>query len=628
MEDGVLLAPAPYSAPAAYYFPMMARISGVEVFKGPAAIRYGPNTIGGAINLQTRPMPENYTGFTDLSGGQENTFRAHVYGGGGFRFFTFLLEGVHLQTGGFKELDGDGTDGTTGFTKSEALMRTRFQTDLKAINYHQFDIRFGYGLEKSNETYLGLTDQDFAGNPYRRYRASALGLMQWNRMQIRVDYLFAHRKLVDFKFTAYRHDLSRDWRKLNGFRDARSLESILKNPAGQSAVFYDILKGKEDTTNNLQNLLIGTNARSFVSQGAQLLGHLWLSTGIVEHEIEVGLRYHNDHINRDHTSQDYAMKGGSLLRTSSAIETTTKNRGLTHALAGYLHDQLTIWNILIAPGIRIEHVRTEFTNYMTNASQNNHNTAILPGIGIHYQPLNWLALLAGVHKGFSPVAPGQTKEIKPEQSVNYEGGGRISYKKSKLELIGYYSDYSNLTGECTFSAGCSEAELNRQFNAGRVHVYGLEASIEQKIFLPLGVEFLLKALYTLTLSRFQTNFTSSNPQFGSVQAGDELPYVPKHQGTLLSRFVWQKLSFDISASYFGEMRNVTGQGEITKADLIEDYIVMDLAVAFEPIANGYAYITVKNLLNSTYMISKRPFGARPGRPLQITGGFKYLFEST
>jgi Fe(3+) dicitrate transport protein len=35
MEDGVLFGPAPYSAPAAYYFPLMTRMVQVRAVKGP-----------------------------------------------------------------------------------------------------------------------------------------------------------------------------------------------------------------------------------------------------------------------------------------------------------------------------------------------------------------------------------------------------------------------------------------------------------------------------------------------------------------------------------------------------------------------------------------------------------------
>ena len=69
MEDGVLMAPAPYAASAAYYFPSVGRMSGVEVVKGSSQIQYGPYTTGGAINFLSSPIPDQLLAFANLRQG-------------------------------------------------------------------------------------------------------------------------------------------------------------------------------------------------------------------------------------------------------------------------------------------------------------------------------------------------------------------------------------------------------------------------------------------------------------------------------------------------------------------------------------------------------------------------------
>ena len=112
MEDGVLIAPAPYAAPAAYYFPVTGRMKAVEVRKGSSQIKYGPRTNGGALNLVSRDIPSRFEVNGSL-GAWVTTRQARLNSWPAIRRarFGWMLQTYQLSTDGFKRLDQGGNTG-------------------------------------------------------------------------------------------------------------------------------------------------------------------------------------------------------------------------------------------------------------------------------------------------------------------------------------------------------------------------------------------------------------------------------------------------------------------------------------------------------------------------------------
>ena len=115
--------------------------------------------------------------------------------------------------------------------------------------------------------------------------------------------------------------------------------------------------------------------------------------------------------------------------------------------------------------------------------------------------------------------------------------------------------------------------------------------------------------------------------FGTVRAGDSLPYVPTHQGNLtlaLGHVYWDIAA---TATYVGAQRDLPGQDIIT-ADanrFIPAYTVLDIAVQAYPTDRLTVYVQGKNILNTAYATSLRPYGLRPGQPLYVESGLKVTF---
>lgn len=604
MEDGVLFGPAPYAAPAAYYFPLTRRLQGVEVYKGPAAIRFGPQTIGGAINLVSAPVPRQTAGSLSVAGGSDAYRRGHLRAGtttdGGTGVFG---EVVHIGTDGFKDLDGGGE---TGFDKTEAVAKLSRQ-----LGGGELTLRVDVATEGSDETYLGLTESDFRADPVRRYRASARDYMGWDRHGVRADY----DTVVwggDLRLTAYDHRFDRAWTKFNNFRDA-DVRDVLANPdTPRNRVFYQHLTGETDTDPNFDgdDLLIGTNDRSFRSSGLQ---GQW-SSRWGAHTVSTGIRLHSDRIRRLHDELAFEMTDGRLVRNDAPRAITADNTARADALAVWATDRIALGRWLIVPGLRIEAVRTEFADRLAGASNDNETVVALPGIGVNFAASDDLTWLAGVHRGFSPASPGLT-DTDPEDAVNVEAGLRWTPSPVSLEVVAFYSDYRNLTAICTFSTGCDDARLGEQANAGRVVVHGTEVTAGWVRPLTRAWSLTVDAGYTYTHGEFREAFESTNPQFGDVEVGFELPYVPEHRANLVAGLQAPRWQADVSVSYLSAMRDTAGEGRIDSTTGSDAHTVIDLAGRVELTRRLALTARIDNLLDREYVVARRPFGARPGRPI-------------
>ena len=623
MEDGVLIAPAPYAAPAAYYFPLLTRMERVEVVKGPGSIQYGPNTVGGSINMISQRVPRRgHQALLDAALGQTLYSKLHARYGAGSEHVGILVEGVKLRSDGFKQLDGGGN---TGFDKNDAQLKLRLSSDSARSIYHQLDLKVGYADEVSNETYTGLSDADFAATPYRRYAATARDRMEWDHVRMQLGHQVDIAGHVRLTTTLYRNQFSRDWGKLSGFAGS-ALEDILANPdTGANAIYYQILTGQADTTVAEEELIVGTNARDFVSQGAQLVAQAERRVLGLRHQLDAGLRYHQDRAERFHFEDRYRMMDGDLAATGAARAVTLDAVGQARAWAAYVQDQVRIADVTVTAGVRAERIRNRWTDAM-RPEQDRSSTYVelIPGAGVVYQVLPSLGLLAGLHKGFAPVAPGSDPSTQPEQSVNYEAGLRYAEAAAHAEVIGFFSDYSNLKGTCSFSSGCAADQVDREFNGGAVDVVGLEALGAAE--LRAGrLRIPLQGSYTFTRSRFQQSFTSDNPQWGDVQAGDEMPYLPAHQLSVQAGVGGTRWEVAAAGRYVSAMRDVAGQGEPDARARTDAHLVLDLAAHVDFGVWGNVYLTVDNILDQAHVVSRRPYGVRPGKPRLAILGYKYHF---
>ncbi|MDP6578446.1 MAG: TonB-dependent receptor [Candidatus Marinimicrobia bacterium] len=634
MEDGIPIAPAPYSSPAAYYSPTAGRMESFEVRKGSSQIKYGPQSTGGALNYISTSIPRDFRVKANLFGGQFNTYKAHVNIGSSGETFGYLLETFIDQTTGFKNLDHAGQN--TGYSKADYLSKFRFNTPKSFTIPAAIELKYGITDELSNETYLGLSRSDFSIDPLRRYAASGIDEMDADHAQTVLTGVVKPLANVDLTFAYYKNEFNRNWYKLSKVGGV-SIGSILSSDNNHPA--YALLSA-EDTSDDV--FQIKANNRMYKSTGFQLVANSRFSLLNSYHNLMVGYRDHSDEMDRFQKVDKYAMRSKELVLTTIGIwGTGSKNNRFYYAdaISYFIEDEVEAGPFKITVGVRAEDISVQRKEWKGDVSDeggswNDPNReltpsvktkkldVIVPGIGMVYKLNPSLSLISGIHKGFSPPGPGVDEEddVKPEESVNLELGFRYRVGLTEIVSTIFNNLYQNLLGDDTQYAGSGSYD---QFNAGQVNINGLELAASHII--PIGLKFMpLHLSYTFTSTEFLNSFESNFEAWGTVMAGDEMPYVPKHQLFSEAGLEDRAWSSYIRFRLIDAMRTVAGSGGID-SDFSTDVVVLfDFSAEISISSTSRLFFNMNNIFNNHYVAAARPAGVRPTMPRNIVAGVKII----
>ena len=641
MEDGVMMAPAPYSAPAAYYAPTAGRMSGLEVLKGSSQIKYGPHTTGGVINYLSTPVPTKETAYLKSTFGSFNEQRTHAYVGNTFDAgkagqFGVLLEGYRRQNDGFKRIDEtpdfrNGDD--TGFDKTDTTFKLAWEP--ASTMYQRLEFKYGASDLDANETYLGLSQADFNVDPTRRYAASRFDNIKSNQEQTSLRWNISPSDNTDIVTTVYQTDFKRNWYKLSSV-NGDSLPSVLETPG----VSMDCMKGTAACNFNVK-----ANNRKYNSQGVESVGYFRFDTADVKHEIMAGLRLHQDEITRFQWEDTYSQAAnGTVTGMTPGVPGGAGDRfQKTEAIALFVQDTIETGAWTITPGLRYEMLdqisedpggTLQGTGGTKGRDGKNSFSVNAYGVGAAYQFNEKWTGFSGIHTGYSTPSPRGTRSgLDPETSTAFEMGARYANAPQAFaaESTFFYTAFQDLIViDNVGGTGTGNDE-----NFGKVDTYGLELALQYDAGIAnnWGVSnpSYLSATYTNAEQKNDSTSLDAESIFSYGKAGNAVPYIPELTLSLGTGVETPKWGAFIASSYVSETytsaNNVTNQingagNPDARYGKTDSYFTTDISAFYRVNKTVKLFAGVQNLFDEEYVVSRQPDGARGGLPQFVYAGIE------
>ncbi|MDD5033988.1 MAG: TonB-dependent receptor [Methylococcaceae bacterium] len=454
----------------------------VEIVRGAGSALYGPSAMGGVVNIITKDAPE-----------EPNVTRPFflvdslpTFGGG------FTTGGTVDKLGYFLDFKHQGSDGYKS-SPDPAFFPNSSVTMLHSLkngewNKNQAGGRLKWSPSDRSELKLSFSYLDDHNNPFERPNTSMNG--QFGRYSL--DYSHWLRDddqiTVNLTYRDHKTDLTGD----NYFYP------IQRNILPRETLYEDAKKLSGEVRN-----------RWDVAPGHTLLMGFY-------------------------GSQDWAHR-----RTVSVPNNLLSDNPLNDIAnyAFYGQYELALWDrLFVTLGGRGDWFEYDLSNPATGRSTREDFTVFNPRGGLRFKFTDEVSLRASVGTGFRPPAPysliGQqygpyyeakaNPSLKPEYSNSFDLGVDITTGfGAKVSATGYFNELTDYMLTSIWVQGGKQYSQTQ--NLGKVHTYGAELEIQQKITQELG----LFANYTHSLAEAASD--SPAGVSGLPEKGRQLPMTPKHK---------------------------------------------------------------------------------------------------
>jgi len=546
LVDGIPATLAPYGQTGLSLFPVtMETVETIDVVRGGAAVRFGPNNVGGVINFVSKPIPakpgvalkETLT-FAENGNVLTDTYlRA-----GGFLSDTFglQLQGNMLRGDSFR----DHSDTRVNNLMLDADWFIGGSSELKArLQYYDTDTELPGGL--SPRAYE--EDRFQSQRPFDKFESDTVrGHLIYN--QTFADY-------GELNVAGFAHASDREFAVGIPFDPAKPTTEVQKSP------------------------------REFLVYGVEPRFTLTAATGPIGHKITVGGRYLRE-------ESDQVVNRRNL--STGAFAVTRDFRFETDAFAAYLNDTVSMLDnrLRITPGLRAEWAEQSNRNNMTGVEATNRTADFLPGLDIGYEIWKEKVFIFGnVHKSLQPVQFNQVTmggDVGTERSTNYEAGVRLTPRRDLDATFTWFRfDFDN---QIEFD---NVAKVYR--NLGEANHQGVESELNWRpSFLP-GLD--LKGGHTYV----------DTEQSSGQYSGKELPFVSRHQLTMQGNYRIASYNLNLNGLYlssaFADAANTEAEDATGTIGKIPDYWVWNAQVSKDFKLRSTAMkaaLAVNNMFNEDY----------------------------